>query len=221
MKKTSIKELKRFDFDKVFKGEKRVSKDQFVLNTFNNQTFLKFFDRIENQLSKFTDHIERKYKIAIHKYPLDKMTRIYKTEVPSSISILCDNIAFGISKKNFEAEKEIHVMNKGEMVFCESIVNCICSGYVEEIDFSEIPFIIVLNSLKVILRSLPETLFTEIISKKILVSHEYGDDESLFKDILEMIPQNNYKTIKYISKVINQLFDVSSTKVAKSISSFL
>jgi hypothetical protein len=87
MKKSSITEKKRYDFDKIFKGEKSVNRDEFILNCFKNQTLLQFFDRIEQQLSKYTDHIERKYKIAFHKYPLDKIAKFYKSEVPCTISI--------------------------------------------------------------------------------------------------------------------------------------
>jgi hypothetical protein len=79
-----------------------------------------------------------------------------------------------------------------------------------------------LNTLKIILKALPEILFTELISRKLLSFNlETIKTEIILKKVLERIPQQNYNTIKCISKILFRMLQLaSSPNVVKSIFSF-
>lgn len=214
-------EEKKRELEKIFRNKKILPRDQFIINSFNNQAINQFFDRLEIQLSKYTDDIEKKYKINTQKFSLQKITKLEKRDVPKSVSYLCEYLRLSISNKSFDVEKEIHSLTKEEMIFCESIVNCINAGFIDELDFSEVPFIILLNSLKVMLKHLPETLFTEVISKKLLcIKTESYELEKLIRDVLDRVPLDNYNSIKCISKFVRQLFEISPKRTIKSLSGF-
>ena len=205
----------------IFKGKKIIQRDQFVLNCFDNKSILGYLGKLEKQLNKYTDEIEKKYATSPLNYPLNKTNHLEKTEIPKNISFICEKLSQSIRQKNFDIEKELHTMNQKEMINCESIVNCIGSGYIEDLDFSEIPFIILLNSLKVILRHLPETLFTNLISSKFIsVDIESYVTEKLLRDVLEKVPRCNYNTIKCVSKVMHELFQICVSKTSLSLSAF-
>jgi hypothetical protein len=130
------------DLSNIFSNCKTLKKDQFVLNCFNNKTILEFFGRLEKKLMKFTNHLEKKLKNVKHKFPLDRTSKIEQRDVPITISTLCEKINNLLSKKEFEIEKELHILSTKEKEYCESVVNAIIAGFIEEIDFSEVPFII-------------------------------------------------------------------------------
>jgi hypothetical protein len=199
----------------------KCTRDQFVLNCFRINSILKFFENLGEQLFKFTGDFENKLKTPHQKFPLDKIAKIEKSRVPSAIAVLCEQINLCISKPSFKIEKELRIMKKDEINLCNSIVSAINAQYVEEINFMEISFIILLNSLKKILKSLPEILFTNLVSDILL----YSDDNSLFtkvllKRALDKIPQENYETIKCISKMVHNILISSSSNSVKLICSF-
>ena len=209
------------DLQMIFKDKKKLKKDQFILNCFNNKTIFSFLERLEKQISKYTDKMEKKHKASTIKYPLDRTNEIEDTEVPASISAICMNLDAKMKKNAFKLENELHTLNKEEMKFCESIVNAIGGGYIDDIDFSEVPFIILLNALRVILKSLPETLFTQLISKKLLsVEPESIEVEKILKKVLNKIPRCNYKSIKCVASVFHDLFLTCPPKTSHAISSF-
>ena len=188
------KKNKREELEKIFKEKKVIKKDQFVLNCFNNGAILGYFEKLGKEISKFTDGIEKKYKVSTIKLPLDKTSEFETAQVPSSIFALCNSLGSYLKQKNFEISNELHTLNDEELILCESIVNAISTGYTKEIDFSEISFILILNTLKVILKSLPESLFTEIVSRKLLsVDPESIEREKILKRAIEKIPLCNYK----------------------------
>ena len=219
--KKLVKKDAKFQLGKIFRCNDKLNKDQFVLNCFNVKPIIHYFDKLDKQLTKFMGGILKKSKIQIQNLPLDKIAKIQKAQVPQSISILCSILNKLIIKENFQIDKEIRSLEKQEVVFCESIANGINSGFIEEIDFTDVPFIMILNVLKVILKSLPENLFTEVVSRKLLsFKLDQVETDLLLKKALEKIPFHNYKTIICILQVVYKMLENASPKVFKSISSF-
>jgi hypothetical protein len=205
----------------MFGENQTINKENFLKKSLNNSSVVLLFSMMEELVNNLIDKMEEKIPAPLSKYSLSNLAMMECSLVPQSIEILCEQISMKLRKEKPEVIEEL-IYNYGEAEndLIESIMNCINSGQVDKIFFEDVPFSVVVFTLKYLLDALPAPLFS-FVHSKCLLKKNGGYNEHLLqlnlRKSLFWLPSSYYECINRISTTFNIMFNHFSFRLKKDL----
>ena len=195
--------------NKIFGENQNVAKEEFIREALNDPITLLIYSVMDEMVMRLIDGMDSKLHITLNRFSLTKLSVMECAVVPSSIAILCKELSKKLEKGDQKEIREIYKYGKSEKKMSETIVNCIYSGKIFEIDFGELSLSLLVFALKYILDALPAPLFTFFHSKWLLRKGKDRDQKLIeieLENALKKLPISYLESIRMISLIFHDLF---------------